>query len=165
MQDITAAQWQAWQRPGARPSFGPIAFPHPFASDVFRNAAVQNRAGACFTCGECSSACPISGAAGVFDPRAIVRKAQLGLEEEILGTPAIWLCLDCGRCAEACSQGVDGRGLIRAFQEQALLCGRVDADLPARLERSGFLAYRRYLEAIDRLLAARGSEPIAPSRH
>ncbi|MCJ7771593.1 MAG: 4Fe-4S dicluster domain-containing protein, partial [Desulfobacterales bacterium] len=87
---------------------------------TFNSLAVNTNASSCFTCGECSSACPISGSRNVFDPRFIFRMANLGMLNEILSSPSIWLCLDCGRCTEACSQLVDGRQIIRDLQKLAI---------------------------------------------
>jgi len=64
----------------------------------------------CFTCGECSSSCPVAVERSAFDPRFIFRMVNLGLAEELLLSPSIWLCVQCGRCTEACSQLVDGAG-------------------------------------------------------
>ena len=45
----------------------------------------------CLTCGACSSGCPATGLEGM-DPRKFLRMAVLGLDEEILSSPWIWMC-------------------------------------------------------------------------
>jgi len=80
----------------------------------------------CFTCGECSSTCPISVSRDIFDPVWIFRMANLGLLEELANSPSIWLCLGCQRCTQACSQGVRGHELIQDVREFALAQGILD---------------------------------------
>ena len=60
----------------------------------------------CMTCGLCSSGCPAAGLHDM-DPRKFLRMAALGLDEEILSSPWIWLCSMCRRCIYACPMGVD----------------------------------------------------------
>jgi len=67
----------------------------------------------CLTCNTCSSRCAAAGLAG-FDPRKIVRLANLGREQEIIDSKWIWNCTICGRCEVACPLGVDINKLIRS---------------------------------------------------
>jgi len=106
---------------------------------------------ACFTCGECSSACPVSGERHVFDPRTIFRMVNLGLAERLLNAPSIWLCIACQRCSDACSQLVEGHQVIKQLQSQAIESGAVDRDFPHRLEKTNRLIYTRLLDEIDML--------------
>jgi heterodisulfide reductase subunit C len=108
----------------------------------------------CFTCGECSSACPIACHRNVFDPRAIFHAAHLGLTEELLHSPAIWLCLECNRCTEACTQGVDGRSMIRSLREFAVENGVVDPAFFACLEKSNRTIYPWFLNEIDAVIGS-----------
>ena len=80
---------------------------------------------ACFNCGECSSACPIFYERSVFDPQWIFRMANLGLTEELMQSPAIWLCIGCQRCTNACSQLVKGHLIIEQIKELAVSEGFV----------------------------------------
>lgn len=108
-----------------------------------------SHAAACFTCGECSSSCPIACERSVFDPRTLFRMFILGLRDELLNSPAIWLCIDCGRCTKACSQVVDGRDIIRRLKDQAVQKGIVDRNFFVRLEQANRLVYARWLEEVD----------------
>ena len=110
------------------------------------------RASACFTCGECSSACPTACERSVFDPRTLFRMFNLGLIDELLNDPTIWLCLDCGRCTDACSQMVDGREIIRRLKDRAVQKGIVDRTFFVRLEQANRLAYSRWIEEVDALI-------------
>jgi heterodisulfide reductase subunit C len=118
-------------------------------SDALWDTVDVSRAAACFTCGECSSACPVSGERNVFDPRYIFHMANLGMLEELLRSPSIWLCVDCGRCTETCSQLVDGRQLIRRLQELAIESGVVDKNFRLRLERVNRTLYTYFINEID----------------
>jgi heterodisulfide reductase subunit C len=65
----------------------------------------------CLTCGLCSSGCPATGLHDM-DPRKFLRMAALGLDDEILSSPWIWLCSMCQRCIYACPMAVDIPRLI-----------------------------------------------------
>ncbi len=60
----------------------------------------------CMLCGTCVSGCPASGLAGM-DPRKFVRMVILGLDEDVLSTPWVWMCTQCQRCIYACPMEVD----------------------------------------------------------
>ncbi len=61
---------------------------------------------ACLTCGACTSGCPASGLENM-DPRKFLRMASLGMDEEILSTPWVWMCSMCQRCIHACPMKID----------------------------------------------------------
>lgn len=120
-----------------------------------------HQAQACFTRGECSSGCPASGSRNVFDPRALFRMVNLGLYQELLASPSLWLCLACRRCTACCSQKVDGAGLIAELQRIALKTGAVEECLPYTLEKANKLIYRRLLSEINQLLSITPANPEA----
>ncbi len=66
---------------------------------------------ACIACGLCASGCPASGLYGM-DPRRFIRMAMLGLNEELAGTPWVWTCTQCKRCAYICPMGIDVSVLV-----------------------------------------------------
>jgi heterodisulfide reductase subunit C len=121
-------------------------------SESYRVFNVYTHVSACFTCGECSSACPISGEKSVFDPRTIFRMVSLGLIDELIQNPAIWLCLDCGRCSDVCSQLVEGREMIRRLKDHAVQCGVVDSNFIRCLEQVNRNVYSRWLDEVDILM-------------
>lgn len=152
LKQITEKQWHSWLQTPAHASVDWIA-----QGDIFRGLKQlrdefdTSRLSACFTCGECSSACPVSGERSVFDPRTIFRMVNLGLVEDLMQSPSIWLCLSCGRCTEACSQLVDGRQLISRLQELAVETGAVDMEFRLRIEQANKVIYGRFLDEIDTL--------------
>ena len=60
----------------------------------------------CFTCGTCASGCPATGLAGM-DPRKFVRMITLGLVDEAISSPWVWMCSMCQRCIYVCPMKVD----------------------------------------------------------
>ncbi|MHC1744818.1 MAG: heterodisulfide reductase-related iron-sulfur binding cluster [Syntrophobacteraceae bacterium] len=60
----------------------------------------------CMQCGNCSSACPLSGQENTF-PRKIYRYLQLGLRDKLLESPEPWLCYYCGDCNIDCPRGAE----------------------------------------------------------
>ena len=67
----------------------------------------------CLTCGTCSAGCPATGLEGM-DPRKFLRMAALGLDEEVINTPWIWMCTMCYRCVYACPMKIDIPALVYA---------------------------------------------------
>ncbi len=120
-------------------------------SDV-RDMMALHRTNACFTCGECDSVCPILGGRSVFDPRVLFRMINLGMIDELMHSPSLWLCISCGRCTDACSQLVDGNHLIENIKQMAVKQGAVASDFGLRIEKANRLIYTRFLDEIDSLL-------------
>ena len=60
----------------------------------------------CLTCGLCASGCPASGLEGL-DPRKFLRLIALGLEEEAINSPWVWMCTMCQRCIRVCPMQID----------------------------------------------------------
>ena len=55
----------------------------------------------CYNCGTCTATCSLSTDDSQF-PRRIIRMAQLGLRDQLLGSKELWLCYNCGLCSETC---------------------------------------------------------------
>ncbi|MHA1593697.1 MAG: 4Fe-4S dicluster domain-containing protein [Candidatus Baldrarchaeia archaeon] len=60
----------------------------------------------CFQCGTCTGCCPSTKITGRYNPRLLIESALLGLTEDLLSSPDIWLCVACHTCIERCPQGV-----------------------------------------------------------
>lgn len=116
----------------------------------------------CYTCSECSGACPIFCERGLFDPQAIVRMATLGMIDELLQSPAIWLCLGCRRCGDLCAQRVKAHQVVERLRQMALSEGIVDREFPLRLERAEKLIYPLYVGGVDRIFGFSQGERRAP---
>jgi len=153
---ISDARWYAWLNTPIPDSTAIVSSPSLFKSNQsFRLAAKGADMSKCFTCGECSSACPVAGERSAFDPRFIFRMVNLGLAEELLMSPSIWLCVQCGRCTEACPQVVDGCGMIASLRELAVREGNVDADFALRVRGAHKQVYMRLLDEIDELFESK----------
>jgi heterodisulfide reductase subunit C2 len=86
-------------------------------------AEVQQRSGApvsaCFQCHKCSTGCPI-GPEMDFLPSQVMRLVHLGLEDEVLGSQAIWLCVSCEACTTRCPQAIDIAAVMDALRIMAI---------------------------------------------
>lgn len=161
---ITDVRWRSWLDAPIPDSRALIASTRLFkASPPFRHAAEETDISSCFTCGECSSACPVAGERGAFDPRFIFRLVNLGLADELLLSPSIWLCIQCGRCTDACSQRVDGCRMIASLREFAVKEGKVDADFPLKVKHAQKQVFERWLDDVNRLLGIREGRGGLPS--
>jgi len=149
---ISDDDWRGWcTRPvddTVSPVRFPVSSPEPVKASQVRIGLSANP---CFTCGECSSACPVSGERDVFDARSIFRMAVLGQRDVLKRSAGLWLCLSCGRCTDACTQGVDGRQLILDLRQEALSEGIVDDGFLYRLKMAERTIYRRWVRSVDRL--------------
>lgn len=61
---------------------------------------------ACFSCGTCTATCPLADNDGTF-PRRIIRYAQVGMTDALLGSKELWTCYHCGLCSETCPTEAD----------------------------------------------------------
>jgi len=90
---------------------------------------------------------------------------NLGLADELLLSPSIWLCVQCGRCTDACSQLVDGCRMIAGLRELAVQEGKVDEGFPLRVRDAQKQIYMRLIDEIDKLLGmqlGRKNPPTCP---
>jgi len=88
----------------------------------------------CFTCGTCVAGCPITEIDEEFNCRRIVRQILFGMREEVLSSPAIWLCLECYRCYARCPQKVNFTDIMRILRYLAIKGNYVPAQTSAQIE-------------------------------
>jgi heterodisulfide reductase subunit C len=105
----------------------------------------------CLTCGECCSACPVFYEDFIFSPMYIVRQYRLGLIDELLISPSIWLCMDCRRCEEACSQSISPREVIQNIQEQSIKEFCVDQNFRIYFQDACKALQQQMVQEIDSL--------------
>lgn len=149
---LSKSKWHEWLNTPIQPPCGTVSNVSLFSySKHFQKAINKANASSCFTCRECSSACPVVYERGVFDPVWIFRMANLGLAEEILGSPAIWLCIACQRCTNACSQLVKGHLIIQGLQQTAIDERIVDKSFPFIWKNFSAAIYPYLLDEIDSL--------------
>jgi heterodisulfide reductase subunit C len=86
-------------------------------------AQVEQQSGtpvtACFQCHKCTTGCPI-GPEMDFLPSQVMRLVHLGMENEVLGSQAIWLCASCEACTARCPQGIDIAAVMDALRIMAI---------------------------------------------
>ncbi len=68
---------------------------------------------ACYSCGTCTSVCPLSDGKTIF-PRKLITYVQLGLEDKLLQSADPWLCYYCGECTDSCPRKADPAGFMMA---------------------------------------------------
>jgi len=88
----------------------------------------------CFACGTCVAGCPITEIDEEFNCRRIVRQILLGMREEVLSSPAIWLCLECYRCYARCPQKVNFTDIMRVLRYLAIKGHYVPAQTSTQVE-------------------------------
>ena len=76
----------------------------------------------CFQCGTCGGGCP-SGRRTPYRVRQIVRKCLLGLREEVVSDPALWMCTTCYTCQERCPRSVKIVDIIKMARNEAAKAG------------------------------------------
>ena len=63
--------------------------------------------------------CP-SGRLTAFRTRQLIRKAQLGLKDDILQSPDLWMCTTCYSCVERCPRDVEIVDIITVMRNMAV---------------------------------------------
>ncbi|MDH4214678.1 MAG: CoB--CoM heterodisulfide reductase subunit C [Candidatus Thorarchaeota archaeon] len=81
--------------------------------------AGADRLRTCIQCGTCSSVCP-SGRRTAFRTRELIRKALLGLKDEVLSSPDLWLCATCLTCLERCPRQIKVTDAIIIMRNMAV---------------------------------------------
>jgi len=80
----------------------------------------------CYSCGTCVSKCMIQQKIEVtYNPRRLIRKAMMGLDQEAFEDKTSWLCSACDLCYPACPQEIHISGVLLAIRELALQAGYV----------------------------------------
>jgi len=72
----------------------------------------------CFQCGTCTGSCP-SAPRSSYRIRVFMRRAVLGLEDEALTDPDLWLCTTCYSCTDRCPRDLAPTDVIMAMRNLA----------------------------------------------
>lgn len=84
----------------------------------------------CYQCGKCTAGCPIAEQMDLR-PSVIMRMIQTGdpvLEDEILRSLSIWLCLTCETCYSRCPMELDIPKVMDYLRQRSLAEGKVHKD-------------------------------------
>ena len=74
---------------------------------------------ACFSCGNCTAICPLTDNDAMF-PRRLIRLAQVGLGDELVGSKELWTCYGCGMCTDRCPQEADPAEFMGTARQYAI---------------------------------------------
>jgi len=89
-------------------------------------ARIEKAAGqklmACYQCGKCSAGCPMAEHMDIL-PNQMIRMAQLGMQEQLLASKAIWLCVSCMTCNSRCPKEIKIAEVIEALRTTELRSG------------------------------------------
>ena len=88
----------------------------------------------CFACGTCAAGCPITEIDEEYNCRRIIRQILLGMREEVLSSPTIWLCLICYRCYARCPQKVNFTDIMRILRYLAIKGRHVPVQTSTQIE-------------------------------
>jgi heterodisulfide reductase subunit C len=76
----------------------------------------------CYQCGKCSAGCPLSEEMD-YPPSVIMRMLQTGnpeLEDRVLRSFSIWVCLTCEMCFARCPMSIDIPKMMDFLREKSL---------------------------------------------
>ncbi len=150
------SMWQEWLETPVEITTEDVIHSDLSRTKSFMDEAERSATASCFNCSECTNSCPICFERNVFDPQRIFRMVNLGLENEILKSPSIWLCIACKTCTEVCSQLVSGHAMIQRLQELAVRDGMVDPEFPLRWQEAQRLLYPLFTREIDAIFGFDG---------
>ena len=92
----------------------------------------------CYQCSACVAVCPAARFAENFNPRTILLKALLGMEEALIGKDSpIWLCTNCYSCYERCPQDVRPIEVIISLKNMAVEKGTAPDNVTKLSENIG----------------------------
>jgi len=72
----------------------------------------------CYQCGTCTGSCP-SAPRSSYRIRLFMRRCVLGLENESLTDPDLWLCTTCYSCTDRCPRDIAPTDVIMAMRNLA----------------------------------------------
>lgn len=94
---------------------------HGRLSRVVTERTGQNPA-RCYQCGKCTAGCPVAPEMDM-GPRQVMRALQLGMEQEVLSSRSIWLCLGCETCSTRCPMEIDIASIMESLRHMAIQRG------------------------------------------
>lgn len=89
---------------------------------------------ACYQCGVCTASCPISSIDAKYSPRRTIKRALLGMKDQVLNDPFIWLCSICFLCQERCPQDVRPPEVMTVLKNVAVKAGLVPPGIAKMVE-------------------------------
>ncbi|HDI10512.1 MAG TPA: heterodisulfide reductase [Euryarchaeota archaeon] len=76
---------------------------------------------ACYQCGRCSSACPMTEEMDLL-PNQIIRLVQMS-DDAVLSSVTPWICASCLDCTIRCPRGIDVAKVMEAIRQLSIRRG------------------------------------------
>jgi heterodisulfide reductase subunit C len=112
----------------------------------FKNEILNEPGGehltACYQCSTCTLGCPISEIIPSYNPRKTIQMSLLGMRNEVLTDPDLWICAICQTCTARCPQNVvvgDVLAVIRRIAEKEAKAGKIKIESPRPIFEEAFL--------------------------
>lgn len=114
---------------------------------------ISNRPGGenitlCYSCGTCTSTCPISEIDQSYNPRLIIKKSLLGYKDEVLQSDDLWKCIQCRRCVAHCPQNVKFADIMRVLRNMAVEEGHYPDSLIGDIDELDRAVYKKRLDIV-----------------
>lgn len=93
----------------------------------------------CYTCGKCTSGCPMAEEMD-FPPSVLVKRLATGDIKKMLGSGAIWICSSCQTCYSRCPFEVNIPRIIDLMKEYANRENIAEKEKATRLFHNLFLS-------------------------
>jgi len=88
----------------------------------------------CYACGTCVSRCMVQDRVEpTYNPRRLIKKAALDLEQDALTDRTVWLCSACDLCFAGCPQKVHISEVLLAIRRLAIEGGHASIVQPAEV--------------------------------
>lgn len=119
----------------------------------------------CYACGTCTAGCPVRRFHSMFNPRRIIRMVLLGMRDQVLKEPFVWLCATCYTCQERCPQGVRISDLMRALKNLAVREGNMPEGIPMEVKLLTEKGTLYPLDDFDNKKRTKADLPALPEDH
>jgi heterodisulfide reductase subunit C/coenzyme F420-reducing hydrogenase delta subunit len=97
-------------------------FDHDFVEEVIAEPGGEHLL-TCWSCGTCAATCLVRRYETAFNPRLVLRQAGLGMREQTLSSPEIWLCSACDACYPRCPKKIHISEVMKAIRNVAVRHG------------------------------------------
>jgi heterodisulfide reductase subunit C len=119
----------------------------------------------CYACGTCTAGCPVRRFHPAFNPRRIIRMVLLGMRDQVLKEPFVWLCATCFTCQERCPQGVRISDLMRALKNLAVRAKNMPDGIPLQVNLLREKGTLYPLDEFDNKKRAKAGLPPRPEEY
>lgn len=82
----------------------------------------------CYHCQKCAAGCLPMAGFNETTPNQLIRMISLGMKDQVLKSPAIWLCTGCEACGARCPNGISVAEVMDAAREMAQVENTVAGD-------------------------------------